>query len=268
MKRFPALAAVAIALSVGACGDTATGPEGGTMSRQFRWEGSVTPSERIEIRGVNGGIWARRASGSRVLVTATIYGDHAQIPEVSVEAVRHEGGVTVCARYPDHLGQLTPCLPDIDGRTDLRQSNVRVEFTVEVPDGVALFGSTVNGAVTADDLHADAYAMSVNGNIDIVTEGIAEALTVNGSITASVGGTSWGQALQFATVNGSVRVAIRRDADVRVEGSTLNGRIATDLPLTITNAGSSQQIRGSLGSGTWNLLLSTVNGDISLSERR
>lgn len=267
MNRFPALAVVAIAVSVGACGDAFTGPDG-AASRQFRWEGSLAPNETVEIRGVNGGIHARRGSGGRVLVTATIRGTPAEIPEIVVEAVRHADGVTVCARYPDRNGHLIPCLPDGDGRIDIRSNNVHVEFRVEVPDDVTFVGSTVNGPVTAIGLHADVLATTVNGNIDLATEGIAEATTVNGSIAASLGETNWGQTLQFASVNGSVSVTIQRDVDVRVEGSTVNGRIATDFPLTITKWGFSRQIRGSLGAGTWNLLLSTVNGDIALRERR
>jgi DUF4097 and DUF4098 domain-containing protein YvlB len=144
---------------------------------------------------------------------------------------------------------------------------VRVEFTIAVPQGIRFIGKTINGAVTAD-LAGDVSASSVNGNVDVVTTGIAEASTVNGSIDASVGSRDWGRALRFATVNGSVRVAIRRDADVWVEGNTMNGRAAADFPLAITKYGTIQQIRGSLGAGTWGLLMSTVNGDLTLRERR
>lgn len=267
MNRFRALAAVAIAASVGACDESVTAPDG-LVNRDFRWVGSLAPNATVEIRGVNGSIRARRNPGRQVVVSARIEGNRAQVSEIRVEAVRHADGVTVCARYPDRTGELIPCHPDGDGRADLRPSNVRVEFTIEVPDSVTFVGSTVNGAVTAANLRADASATTVNGSIDIVTDGIAEASTVNGSIAAAVGETNWGRALRFSTVNGSIRVAIRRDADVQVRGSTMNGRIATDFPLSITQAGFTRQMRGSLGSGTWNLLLSTVNGDIALREHR
>lgn len=268
MNRFRAVAVLGIAASMGACADTVTITEpNGTLNRYFHWEGAVAPSQTVEVRGVSGGIRARRVFGHLVVVNAAIYGSAALASEVEVEVVRHADGITVCARYPDQRGRLIPCVPDRDAQGNVDAGNVHVEFTVEIPDSITFVGSTVNGAVEAN-LHGDVFGSSVNGNIDVVTEGITEASTVNGSIAASLGATNWGRALRFATVNGSVQAAIRRDADVRVEGSTLNGRIAADFPLTITNHGATHQIRGSLGAGTWSLLLSTVNGDIALRERR
>jgi len=256
---------IAAGLNAG-CGDTVVDPDD-VVNRDFRWEGVLAPTDQLEIRGVNGGIRALGTTGNLAIVRATIYGSDALASEVKVEVVRHAQGVTICARYPDRNGQLIPCLPNGNSQANMEPRNVRVEFTVDVPDGVAFTGATVNGDVITD-VTGDVLASSVNGNIDITTVGIAEATTVNGSITASFAATEWGRALQFATVNGSIHLEIPPDANASVEGSTVNGRITTDLPLTISDLGGTSWIRGSLGSGRWHLQLSIVNGDLELRKSR
>ena len=267
MTTIRALAALGIAAALAACDTSVSinGPDG-ELRRSFHWEGTVEVGSTVEVRGVNGSIRAQPASGRTLIVHATIHGSAVLASQVDVQVVEHEDGITVCARYPDRRGRLIACLPDRDSRIDVEARNVRVEFTIDVPDGVTFLPSTVNGEVTAD-LQGDIVAATVNGNVNLVTEGIAEAATVNGSIAVSLGGTNWGRNLSFTTVNGSIRVAIPDGCDVRVEGSTLNGRISTDFPLTITRDGVVERLRGSLGAGTWNLLLTTVNGDIALRER-
>ena len=63
-----------------------------------------------------------------------------------------------------------------------RNNDVKVDFTVIVPAGVAFVGRTVNGGVKAIDLTGDVEARTVNGNITLATGGYARAKTVNGSI--------------------------------------------------------------------------------------
>lgn len=260
--------ALGIAVTLVACGETTTGPgHSNRVDRRFSWEGPVARSQRIEIRGINGSIRGERTTGGTAVIDATIYGSAEWAGDVVVEVVEHAEGITVCARYPDRDGWLIPCVPDQFPHGNIESHDVRVEFTVGVPDGVTLDANTINGSVDAD-VTGDVFASAVNGNIEIVTDGIAGALTVNGSIDASLGATSWDRSLRFTTVNGSVRVAIRSGADVRVDGSTVNGHAASDFPLTVTNTRYTRSIRGTLGAGTWGLTLSTVNGDVSLRRYR
>ena len=104
--------------------------------------------------------------------------------EVRIEVVAHAAGVTICAVYP---AEGNSCEPGDEGRLRSRNNDVKVDFTVMVPAGMAFVGRTVNGGVKAIDLTGDVEARTVNGNITLATSGYARAKTVNGSIRAEFG---------------------------------------------------------------------------------
>ena len=264
------LAALAVGLVALGCAD-ATGP-GNEIRRihdaqDFEWRGLVAQGHRIEIRGVNGAVRATMTSGSEVEVIATENGTGSfPAPEVRIEVVTHAEGVTICARYPDRNGDLNECPPD-GGNISVGHSEVQISFAVRVPAGVDFVGRTVNGVVEAVDLLSDVSVSSVNGDVRVSTAGLADASTVNGSITASIGRSDWDRDLHFTTVNGQIALEIPFDTNADVKGSTLTGQISTDFPLVIEQVGffRSYTLRGRLGIGGPVLSLSTINGNIALT---
>jgi len=276
MKRTRALAAMALASVVLAgCDETVTGPRPIDPSRpsdsrdaSFQWQGLVDRGDRLEVLGINGNIRAVVTPGNEVEVTAVKTGRKSHVSDVVIEVVEHAEGVTICARYPDFSGRLSSCVADDSWEHNTRITDVEVAFTVHVPEDVVFVGRTVNGEVRATDLRSDTFARTVNGNIWISTDGLAEGFTVNGSITASIGRAHWDRDLRFSTVNGSVTLAIPAGTDAEVYGGTANGNMSTDFPLTIKALGFSRTLRGTLGRGGWSLRLSTVHGNISLNHAR
>jgi hypothetical protein len=239
-----------------------------SRQEEFRWHGSMAPGRAIEVKGVNGAVRAEAASGSEVEVTATKSGRRSDPQQVEIRVVEHADGVTVCAVYPsDNPSEPNECQPGQGGRMNLRNNDVRVEFTVRVPSGVRFIGRTVNGEVKAVSLGSDAAAYTVNGSIQISTGGQAQAQTVNGSVTASLGAMSWSEPLKFETVNGSITVEIPAGINTQFQMDTVNGQISTDFPLTIQGRINPKHIAGTIGSGGRELLLKTVNGSIQLRRK-
>jgi hypothetical protein len=236
-----------------------------TTGIDFEWSGQIAQGDQIEIKGVFGGITAASTSGSDVLVTARKTGLWNDVSEVDIDVVVHAGGVTICAVYPDVAGQRpNRCGVGDDGHVSVRDSAwgaVRVEFTVLVPEGVTFVGRTVNGDVEALDMLSDAFLTTVSGDALVSTTGIASAITVSGSISASIGGTDWGRNLEFLTVAGDISVTVPSETNADVEASVQSGSITSDFPLTQDSSGDK---RGTIGSGGWMLLLATVDGDILL----
>jgi hypothetical protein len=230
---------------------------------RFEWSGEIAEGDAIEIKGINGQVVATRTSGDDVEVTATRTGRRDDPNEVRIEVVEHNGGVTICAVYPREGNE---CLPGDRGRLSVRNNDVKVEFEVRVPDGVAFAGRSVNGSIRAEDLDSDVIATTVNGAIDISTSGRAEAETVNGSIEADMGRADWDHDVSFETVNGSISITLPEDVNANVRARTVNGRIRTDLPLTVREVGR-RRLDGRLGDGGPELELETVNGSISLNSR-
>jgi hypothetical protein len=241
-------------------------PAGGD---DFRWSGAVAPGKVLEIKGVNGGIKAGPASGSDVEVTARKSGRRSDPSEVEIKVVEHSGGVTICAVYPNpREARPNECQPGSGGRMNTHDNDVNVEFTVRVPEGVRFVARTVNGAIEAEGLSADAEVYSVNGGLTVSSSGLARAETVNGSITAALGRADWTGPLEMKTVNGTITVELPASTSARVRASTVNGGIDTDFPLTIAGRFGPRHVSGTIGSGGRDLTLETVNGGIHIRRGR
>ena len=236
--------------------------------QDFRWSGSISAGKAIEIKGINGEIVARGTSGGEVVVTAKKHG-HGDDPEsVRIEVVKHDDGVTICAVYPDtRKNRPNVCAPKDEGRLNSEDNDVAVDFEIRVPAGVRFIGRTVNGGVYATGLTADARVSTVNGDVEVETEGRAEASTVNGGIHASMGRADWDGTVDFHTVNGNIDLELPSGINAEVRAGTVNGDIRTDFPLVVRGRFGPRRISGTIGDGGRTLDLETVNGNISLRER-
>lgn len=246
--------------------------QGGTMrtADDFEWHGRMSAGQTLEIKGVNGSIHAVAASGSEARVTAGKHSRRDDPETVEIKVIEHAGGVTICAVYPTPRSSRREnvCAPGDEGHMNTQNNDVAVDFEVEVPAGVRYEPKTVNGDVDASGLRSDVVARTVNGGIDISTSGLAEAVTVNGSIEAELGRADWKNEARFKTVNGSVTLYLPAEVNAEVRARTVNGDISTDYPLTVTGRFGPRSVNGTLGSGGPTLELETVNGGISLRRAR
>ncbi len=231
----------------------------------FEWRGQMAAGQGIEIKGINGSIRAVAARGNEVEVTATRTARRSNPADVRFEVVPHAGGVTVCAVYPAAPGQPpNECKPGSGGRSSSRDNDTNVNFTVRVPAGVGFIGRTVNGAVDGEALQGNTEAHTVNGSIRLVTTGLANATTVNGSINATVGRADWPDGADFKTVNGEITLKLPAVVNAELRATTMNGSIKSELPIAVTGQTEGRRLQGTLGSGGRQLALSTVNGSITL----
>lgn len=234
----------------------------------FSWHKALAAGKTIEIVGINGSIDAVGSQGREVEVNAVKTGRRSDPESVRIEVIEHEDGVTICAVYPSVRGRENECRKGGKGRSDIRNNDVQVHWTIKVPQGVVFAGRTVNGDVEARRLTAEAEAHTVNGNITIETTSWASGTTVNGSIDARLGRTDWREELEFETVNGAITVDLPESASMEVDASTVNGSMDTDFPLTIRGKWGPRRMTGTVGQGGRALVLSTVNGSMSLRKAR
>jgi DUF4097 and DUF4098 domain-containing protein YvlB len=230
----------------------------------FHWTGRLGAGQEIEIKNINGAVRAEYTDAGDVQVDATKSAKRSDPNSVQIEAVPHGGGVTICAVYPSVEGRSNECKPGNEGRMNTRDNDVHVEFTVKVPRGVRLAAKTVNGDVVANGLHSEVDAATVNGKVDVSSTELVRAKTVNGSINAKMGASSWNGELRFETVNGSVDITMPPAISADVKVSTVNGGISTDFPLTVTGKWGPKNMNGRIGSGGRDLSIKTVNGGINL----
>jgi hypothetical protein len=235
-------------------------------SEPFRWSGQVAAGQSIEIKGVNGEIKAEPASGGEVEVVALKRGHRSDPSSVSIKVVPHANGVTICSIYPsDDADQPNTCEPgDGNGRSNVRNNDVNVKFTVRVPAGVAFVGRTVNGEISALSLTSNVDSRTVNGSIRLSTTGYAQARTVNGEITAKLGSVNWSDAIEFKTVNGGIDLDLPASLSTKIEADTFNGDISSDFPLAVMGKVSRRHLSGTIGGGGREMQLKTLNGSIRL----
>jgi Toastrack DUF4097 len=229
--------------------------------RSFEWSGRLGRGQTIEIKSVNGEIEAEYTSGDKVEVTAVKRWNRSDPDEVTIEVIEHDGGVTICTRYP---GRGNSCGVGEGGHMNVNHNDVSVDYVVRVPAGVTLAARTVNGSVDVVQLRGPVEATSVNGSIHISTSGQAEAKTVNGSINVTIGTAQWKDDLAFTTVNGRIELTLPEDTGAEVHATTVNGDISTDLPLKVRGRFGPRSVNGTIGEGGGGLHLTTVNGGISL----
>lgn len=256
-----ALAATAVTFTV---------PAAQTQDRRaadLEWSWDLAPGATLEVRGINGGITVRGASGRRARLTAEkTAGRRCDPDEVRIEVSEDRRGVVVCALYPSRRGE------NVCERDHLESSNdncdVEVEFVVEVPAGVRFVGRTVNGGVLATDLAAPLELHTVNGSIRLDTSEWATARTVNGTIHASIGIASWDEPVELETVNGNIEVELPADVAADLHGTFLNGSVQSDFPVSVRGKHGPRRVSGTLGRGGSTLDLATLNGNLVLRTAR
>lgn len=251
---------------------SATITENNVNNNTFNWTTHLTRGQLIEIKGINGSIRAEGTDGDDVEVIAEKSGRRFDPADVEIAVVDNGNGSTVCAVYPSKHG-ISPrtssdCRPGSGGRLSTGNNDVKVEFTVRVPNGVRFIGRTVNGSIQAVHLGADVEARTVNGKINVTTTGTALAETVNGSIHAALGSAAGDTARKFRTVNGSIELELSGDVNAAFAASTVNGHIDSDFPITMHGHFMNRHVHGTVGCGGQELRISTVNGSITLRDSR
>ena len=228
-------------------------------SISFHWTGVPGGERTIEVWGVNGSIRATHSESESLIVDAVKRGNKSDPDDVVIEADTTATGVRVCARYPRPSGALNDC----GGNQDIRDNDVTVDFTVQVPPGARLVAHNVNGSIGAEDMQGPVEATTVNGGIDVVSTHRVTAATVNGSIDVTMGPLAWSEPLEYTTTNGSVLLRLPAGAGARLAASSANGEVVSELPLTAEEQ-DRHRVVGQLGKGGPRLKLETVNGNIEI----
>ena len=230
----------------------------------FTWSGAVGAGGWMQIRNVNGSVRVEGTSGSEVEVRATKRVRRGSADDVRVEVRRFDGGrsVVACAVW----GESTCDEDGYHGRSNTRESDVRVDFVVRVPRGVNVEPHTVNGTVRVADVTGEVRASTVNGDVEAYSlGGPVEVETVNGDVDARMGRVGT-RDMRFGTVNGSVTLALPAALDADVELDTVNGHFDADYPLTLSGRVNPRHLRATIGRGGPRLKVSTVNGSVKLKK--
>jgi hypothetical protein len=142
-----------------------------------------------------------------------------------------------------------------------------VNYRIEVPNGLKMDVSTVNGTVEIRGVAGELRASSTNGRIAVTeSKGSVDAKTTNGAIDVELLEVVDNPEMSFKTTNGSIAVRLPSNLSAQINASTTNGSIRTDFPITLSGELSKKRLRGTINSGGGRIDLHTTNGGIQIRE--
>lgn len=145
--------------------------------------------------------------------------------------------------------------------------NCSVDYTIEVPSGVDVRGSTSNGAIELSTV-GEVEVQTSNGRIELEdVAGRVDAETSNGRI---IGRELNGDGVRVMSTNGAIELELGEPQDV--EARTSNGAITLEVPpdsyrvSTDTSNGNTDLGVANEADGRFSLDLRTTNGSITVTE--
>jgi hypothetical protein len=145
-----------------------------------------------------------------------------------------------------------------------------VDYTVMAPRQAVLQEiSSVNGKVEIEGAAGTVKASAVNGEVQ--TRGLAgdaDLSTVNGRVDAEFEKLA-ARRIKMHSVNGPLTLTLPAGAGVRIAAHTVNGGLSSDfdLPVRKIGFGPGRDVETTIGDGSTDIRIDTVNGAINLKRR-
>ncbi len=219
---------------------------------------AATAIKRVEVREMDGTIKVDAVPGDSIEMVANVTSrgvepkpkdeNHGYF-QTSVE------GDTLVIGTKKHVSMHFPLFHSRD---------VHIDYELKVPPTVALQLTTINGHISSRGVDGPTKATSVNGGVDIETDGMNEvvATTVNGVVDAKFKKEFTGASLK--TVNGRVICTLPPTASFSGDFAQVNGDVEASFPLNINSHPGSRRVSGEVNGGKYDLHIVTVNGDIKV----
>lgn len=237
-------------------------------AQETRFTETMAPGDRLEIRNINGAVTVTQGSGrtAEVVVTKTVKRGNGNLVKAIME--KENGVVRVCTIFLNRDPNRSTCAGNNSiSRRDGDDFEIDMAYEVRVPAGVRLDGNTVNGGITVRNLDTPARISTVNGGITFDGVGAHELQTVNGGIKAAFSRTNWSGTATLHTVNGGITLTLPADASLTLAGTTVNGGVTSDFPITMQGKWGPRKFRGTIGNGGRELEVETVNGGITIRKQ-
>jgi DUF4097 and DUF4098 domain-containing protein YvlB len=226
-------------------------------SESFRFAVDAENKAGLRVDGISGNVEVLGlAEADSVIITGerrvgseSLEDAQNHLTELQVEVSDLTSGVQVKTIQPD----------EAHGRSYV------VDYSITLPKTMDVVVNNVNGGVSINSIEGEIAVQNVNGSVMLdQIRGIAYVNVVNGQIQGHVALLSSGTSIEMITVNGSIGLDIPQSASAQFSASVVNGTIGVS-GLALTDLVSTPySLTGTLGDGQGRILLSTVNGSISV----
>ncbi len=236
----------------------------GEFQKAFSNSVPLAADGQFALEGVNGRVEIHGWTNDTAQVQATIHGkrfDSVNLANVRVDAAPDR--TTVDSGKP--ASRSNRPWSWLKGWKD---SDAEIDYLIHVPQNARLQSiQSVNGTVTVDGVSGDISTTTVNGETSIQDASAnLKMATVNGRITAKLRSWDTGRSVFADAVNGELEIYLPTNASAQVSIKTVNGGISTDFSglEAKDGLGDGHSLKGSLGSGSGTIKVTTVNGGVRL----
>jgi DUF4097 and DUF4098 domain-containing protein YvlB len=240
---------------------------------------SVNGTTTLVVNSDNGWIKVNAGTNNEVRVQATLRG----IDRIDYEVSQVGNTITVLAEidqgwFISNVGVDITITAPVNADVELETSNGAIELngiegtgTLRTSNGKIVLenvkgdfeGETSNGKIEVDTFEGTAFLRTSNGGLDLQgVTGEVDAETSNGGVSYS-GDMIAGGDNRLITSNGNVDVELLGTPSIKLDASTSNGDIASELPITATTT-SDDHLVGTIGDGEADLYIRTSNGDVTI----
>lgn len=235
--------------------------DGDEITEQFHQTYPLSPTGRVSIANINGGVRIAVWDQNEVKVDAVKRASSKEaMDDLKIEVSSTADSFRIKTEYPSSDWSR-------DERSTRRHRSASVEYTLTVPrrsrlDSVEL----VNGSLDIEGVEGDVEAACVNGSVRARgLTGEVKLSTVNGGVEATITRLDDAKPTSLSSVNGSITLTVPGNANAQVKASTIHGRITNDFGLQVNDGEFvGHELSGQIGNGGTRIRLSNVNGSISI----
>ena len=237
-------------------------PGGEELREEFHQTYNLTPTGRVSLENINGGVQIKVWDRAAVQVDAVKRAYRKErLNEAQIQVNATEENIRIKTEYPDERQNF---------RSDEGRYNnpASVEYTLTVPRKAVLESvELVNGAIDIDGVEGNVKASSINGKVAARgLMGEAKLSTINGQLQATFMRLDESKPISLNSVNGNVDLIIPSNANASIRAGTVHGGITSDFGLKVKHGEYvGHSMTGQIGTGGPRIKLGNVNGGIQVN---
>ncbi|HEX6279794.1 MAG TPA: DUF4097 family beta strand repeat-containing protein [Pyrinomonadaceae bacterium] len=230
-------------------------------TEKFEQSYPISANGRVSVSNINGSIEMVAWDRNEVRLEATKIADTREaLGDVELDIRSTPDSFSVEVDYKDRNWK-------VDGR---KYNKLEVQFRLSVPRTALLDEiETVNGSVNVSNFVNTTKVSAVNGSVTAANlRGNAKLSTVNGTVNADFEQLEAGVKVDLSTVNGRVNLSLPSDANATIKADSLNGGITNGFGLPVRKGEwIGRDLHGRLGNGDAQIKLDSVNGPLAINKK-
>lgn len=235
------------------------------LREDFHQTYSLSPTGRVSLENINGGVQIRVWDRSAVQVDALKKAHRRdRLAEARIDVNATEEHIRIKTEYPDFN-------QTFHGDERRYDNPAVVEYVLTVPRKAILESiELINGSLDIDGVEGSVKGGSINGRVTARgLRGETKLSTVNGSLQATFLQLTESNPISLQSVNGGVTLVIPADSNAAVRASTVHGGIMNDFGLPVRHGEYvGHDLNGQIGTGGPRIKLGNVNGSIRITHHQ